>query len=291
MSAMLAAALDYARQGLPVLPLWGLLDARSDDGRLLCRCGRLDCKRGKHPLHKLVPHGSLQATTHEPTIKHFWGVVAPEANIGIATGPHAIGLDVDPREGGKEKLEELTAKHGPLPQTPRARTGGGGDHYLFQPPADTEVRNFQGGKRGAALNGIDLRGRGGLLVAAPSRHESGNSYEWIVTPRSMPIAPMPAWFATVFKPPRSAKMSPADWEKLIHDGADAGLRHPSLLKLAGHLLARRVDPHVVLELAHAYNEARCRPPKSRQEVFKIVNWCVTQKLPRQEHDRQEGSPT
>jgi hypothetical protein len=289
MSDMLNAALDYARQGLPVLPLWGLLDARSADGRLLCRCGKLDCKRGKHPMHKLVPHGSLQATTHEPTVKHFFGVVAPEANIGIATGAHAIGLDVDPREGGKEKLAELIARHGPLPQTWRARTGGGGDHYFFQPPAGVEVRNFQGGKRGAALNGLDLRGRGGLLVAAPSRHESGNSYEWIVTPRSMPIAPMPAWFATAFKPPRSARMSAADWEKLVRDGADDGMRHPSLLKLAGHLFARRVHPQVVLEIAHAYNEARCRPPKSRQEVFKIVNWCAGQQLPRQEHDRQEGS--
>jgi hypothetical protein len=45
MSNMLLAALDYARQGLPVLPLWGLLEARSADGRLLCRCGKLDCKR------------------------------------------------------------------------------------------------------------------------------------------------------------------------------------------------------------------------------------------------------
>jgi Bifunctional DNA primase/polymerase, N-terminal/Primase C terminal 1 (PriCT-1) len=285
---MLNAALDYARQGLPVLPLWGLLPVTSNDGRLLCRCGKLDCKRGKHPMHKLVRHGSLQATTHEPTVVHFWGVVAPEANVGIATGPHAVGLDVDPREGGREKLAELTAEHGPLPQTWRARTGGGGDHYLFRPVPDSEVRNFQAGKRGAPLNGLDLRGKGGLLVAAPSRHESGNAYRWIVTPRSMPIAPMPAWFGKVFKHPRSAKMTPEDWEKLVRNGADAGLRHPSLLKLTGHLLARRVDPHVVLEIAHAYNEARCRPPKTRQEVFKIVNWCAGQKLPR--CDEGEGSP-
>jgi hypothetical protein len=289
MSDMLAAALDYARQGLPVLPLWGLLDARSGDGRLLCRCGRLDCKRGKHPMHKLVPHGSLQATTHEPTVTHFWGVVAPEANIGIATGLRAIGLDVDPREGGREKLAELVVMHGPLPQTWRARTGGGGDHYFFRPPPDSEVKNFQGGKRGAPLNGLDLRGKGGLLVAAPSRHESGNNYQWIITPRSMPIAPMPAWFAKVFRQPRTAKMTAEDWEKLVRDGADAGLRHPSLLKLTGHLLSRNVDEFVVLEIAYAYNEARCRPPKSRQEVFKIVNWCAGQRLPRQRPDEESAA--
>jgi Bifunctional DNA primase/polymerase, N-terminal len=218
MSNMLDAALGYARQGLPVLPLWGLLDTRSADGRLLCRCGRLDCKRGKHPLHKLVRHGSLQATAHEPTVKHFWAM-APDANIG---------LDVDPREGGTEKLAELTARHGPLPETWHARTGSGGDHYYFQPPATTEVRNFQGGKRGAPLNGLDLRGRRGFLVAAPSRHESGNSYEWIIAPHSMPLAPMPAWFPAAFKQPRAAKMTPEDWAKLVREGADDGTRHPSL---------------------------------------------------------------
>ena len=79
--------------------------------------------------------------------------------------------------------------------------------------------------------------------------------------------------------PRAARMTAADWEKLIRDGAEAGLRHPSLAKLVGNLLARKVDPLAVLELAHAFNEARCRPPKPRQEVFKIVNWCAGQRLP------------
>jgi Bifunctional DNA primase/polymerase, N-terminal len=142
MSDILNAALDYAAQGLPVLPLWGLLPSRSADGRLLCRCGRLDCKRGKHPMAKLVRHGSLQATTHPPTIEHFWSV-APAANVGIATGPHAVGLDVDPREGGDAKLADLTAKHGPLPKAWHARTGSGGDHYFFQPPRNVEIRNFR----------------------------------------------------------------------------------------------------------------------------------------------------
>ncbi len=205
MSDLLNAALDYAGQGLPVLPLWGLLPTRDTDGRLLCRCGRIDCKRGKHPMSKLVRHGSLQATTHAPIIKHFWSL-APEANIGIATGAHAIGLDVDPREGGDEKLAEFEEKHGKLPDTWRARTGGGGDHYFFKPPADAEVHNFQGGKRGAPFNGLDLRGKGGLLVAAPSMHESGNAYRWIVPPRSTPLAEMPPWLLRL-KAPRAAKMT------------------------------------------------------------------------------------
>jgi hypothetical protein len=78
--------------------------------------------------------------------------------------------------------------------------------------------------------------------------------------------------------------------KLIRDGAVEGARHPSLLQLAGHLFARRVHPQVVLELANAYNEARCRPPKTRQEVFKIVNWCAGQQLPRQAAPAEKVTP-
>jgi bifunctional DNA primase/polymerase-like protein/primase-like protein len=275
---MLDAALDYAAQGLPVLPLWGLLPNRDATGKLICRCGKLDCKRGKHPMGNLIRHGSLQATTHEPMIRHLWSL-APEANVGIATGAHAVGLDVDPREGGNEKLAELERKYGGLPKTWRARTGGGGDHYFFRPPETVEIKNFQGGKRGTPFNGIDLRGKGGVLVAAPSLHESGNVYQWVVPPRAVPIAPMPEWLVRALRRPRAAKMTAADWETLIREGAEAGLRHPSLAKLVSHLLSRNIHPQAVLELAHAFNEARCRPPKSRSEVFKIVNWCAGQRLP------------
>jgi Primase C terminal 1 (PriCT-1) len=92
---------------------------------------------------------------------------------------------------------------------------------------------------------------------------------------------MPTWLIEVLKKAPTPKLTSKQWEELVHDGAETGLRHPSILKLVGHLLARKVHPQVVLELAHAYNEARCRPPKSPAEVFKIVNWCAGQQLARE----------
>ena len=37
-------------------------------------------------------------------------------------------LDVDPRNGGDARLEKLQEMHGPLPDTWKVATGGGGSH-------------------------------------------------------------------------------------------------------------------------------------------------------------------
>jgi hypothetical protein len=51
------------------------------------------------------------------------------------------------------------------------RTGGGGWHLLYAPTGL--------GNRVGLLAGVDWRGRGGLVVAPPSRHPSGHAYRWV----------------------------------------------------------------------------------------------------------------
>ncbi len=94
-------------------------------------------------------------------------------------------LDVDPKNGGDESLAALVAQHGPLPATVEASTGGGGRHFLFRP--DARVR-CSAGRLG---HGLDVRGRGGYVVAPPSVHPSGCRYRWVV--RDVPLAPWPPW--------------------------------------------------------------------------------------------------
>jgi Bifunctional DNA primase/polymerase, N-terminal len=74
------------------------------------------------------------------------------------------------------------------------------------------------------------------------------------------------------------KRTGQQWAELVRDGADVNLRHPRLLSLVGHLLNHYVDPRVVLELAQAWNLARCRPPKPEREVYELVNWCAGREL-------------
>ena len=81
---------------------------------------------------------------------------------------------------------------GSLPRTLTARTGGGGLHLIYAHPG-WELRNTAGRLPGVSepLPGLDLRGDGGYVVAAPSRHRSGATYTW--TDPAAPVAATPTW--------------------------------------------------------------------------------------------------
>lgn len=91
----------------------------------------------------------------------------------MATGARSglVVIDVDPARGGEESLARLQSLMGSLPRTLTARTGGGGLHLYYRHPG-VELCNTAGRLPGVAeeLPGVDLRGDGGYVVAAPSRH-------------------------------------------------------------------------------------------------------------------------
>jgi predicted P-loop ATPase len=105
-----------------------------------------------------------------------------------------VVLDVDPRNGGDETLEDLRAKHGALPETPGSLTGGGGAHHLFAYPADVSKV-----KSGAIGRGLDCKADGGYIVAPPSLHASGRSYHWeaLSMPEDVALAPLPDYLAAL----------------------------------------------------------------------------------------------
>ncbi len=91
-----------------------------------------------------------------------------ENNIGIVTGSISgiTVLDCDSTEA-----EALARKMG-LPTTLTVKTGRGRHFYFKYEPG---TRNFQ--KRDD-LPGIDLRSDGGYVVAPPSVHPNGSTYEF-----------------------------------------------------------------------------------------------------------------
>ena len=96
----LQRALQYARYGLHVLPVYGF----TKDGHCACEAGK-NCKRpGKHPRTK---NGVHDATTNPSQIKKWWGKW-PNANIGIAAGKVSdiIVVDIDPRHNGTKTLKK-----------------------------------------------------------------------------------------------------------------------------------------------------------------------------------------
>jgi Bifunctional DNA primase/polymerase, N-terminal len=163
MVSLAASALALAQRGLPVFPC---------------------VPRDKLPA---IRGGFYSATTNPETMKRLWRIA--DRNVGVPTG--AVSgfwvLDIDGADGAAN-LEILLCKHGPLPQTREAITGGGGRHLLFKytGPIQTTV--------GRIAPGIDTRGDGGYIVAPPSIHPNGRAYVWKSYDQ---IAIAPDWLVTL----------------------------------------------------------------------------------------------
>jgi hypothetical protein len=176
-------ALLYDAHGLRVFPVVRLI--RDDDGRR-CSCPRgAECgDPGKHPLQS----GWRDALV---SIGRLWGL-GGAWNVGIETGAVSgiVVIDVDPRHGGDETLTKLEAEHGALPGTWRFLTGGGGVHIIFRHPG-----GYIKSRTGAVGSGLDCKADGGLIVAPPSLHLSGNRYRIAEGhhPDHAPLAPLPGW--------------------------------------------------------------------------------------------------
>jgi hypothetical protein len=176
------AAVGYASRGIPVLPLHYPLPHRNDLQLLIsdqqpssavgagCSCLDPGCGQpGKHPLGSLVPHGVKDATCNRARLLAWW-TRHPQANIGLATGHRFDVLDID-GPAGTHAIRTLAAEHGLQSSGPLVRTGGGGWHFYLAPTGLGNVRP-------AGLEHVDWRGRGGYVIAPPSRHASGHPYRW-----------------------------------------------------------------------------------------------------------------
>lgn len=137
--------------------------------------------RSKEPYPKT--RGLLDASTDPEQIRKWWGI-APDSNIGLRPSPGVVVVDVDPRHDGDKTLAALEAKHGALPETLLAYTGGGGLHAFFLVPEGLAWPK-------ELAHGIDLKGHRGYVLAAPSVHpDTGEAYRWL---NQLPIAPAPPW--------------------------------------------------------------------------------------------------
>src|SRR5262249_58193398 len=156
-------------------PLWWPV---THNGQTVCACGRLCGKQAaKHPHGKLAPHGPNSATDDPDVIERWFGLAVPNANLAVCTDKLVV-IDIDPRHGGDESLRALEREHGELPLTWRSLTGGGGEHIIFKAPDNVTISSFSAeneikwGREPPLGPGIDVRARGGHLVAPPPRPTS-----------------------------------------------------------------------------------------------------------------------
>ena len=192
--------LDWARfyysLGWSVIPSHRALKA--DDGSLVCSCAQgAGCvSKGKHPALAWTQFQRERATLAQ--LEAWFGPGGPFRgySIGLITGAVSgfFVVDVDTGQGkpGADTIRNLQLVHDDLPPTVTARTGGGGLHYLMRHPGGdvtiVTARNVLG-------PGVDIRGDGGFIVAAPSMHASGRFYLWDEHshPKNTPLAEAPGW--------------------------------------------------------------------------------------------------
>lgn len=230
-------ALDIAGRGYRILPL---------------------AAKGKIPC---TNHGYKDAS-FDPEVINSWWVQRPEANIGLVVGELSgiCVLDVDPRNGGVNSLEKLQERFGALPKTVTVNTGGGGQHYYYKYDKRFYVpREYS--------KGLDIK-KSGYVVAPPSIHPSGKTYEWAsgLALGEVEIAPVPQWLLR--EGPDGNGEARSDLLELL-EGVPQGKRNDAMASLAGHLFARGMQLAEVHQFAHLVNEKN-NPPLHAQEVFNVV---------------------
>lgn len=245
------AALRYAELGIPVFPTWW-----TEDG--ICACGVACDSPGKHPL---TASGFKDATSNSDTVRRWWKRY-PKANVAGVCGKESghVVLDVDPRHGGDGSFSKLEKKHGPLPPSPRAKTGGDGSHFFFAHPGGT-VPPAVGFRPG-----LDLRGDGSYVLLPPSGHVSGGVYAWEVALKDMEAPLVPAWLLKVAESRPARKKASLGKEEPIPEGH----RNVAMASLAGHLRRAGASEVALLAQLHEENAARCHPPLSDAELEAIA---------------------
>ena len=133
----------YAAQGLPVFP---------------CMPGE------KRPA---TAHGFKDATTDPAQVEAWWAHM-PAANIGLPTGHSFDVIDIDDVGALDQVIAFIRDGHIPAP-TGLATTPRG--YHVYIPATGL-------GNSTNVIPGVDYRGIGGYVLAAPSRLADGGKYRW-----------------------------------------------------------------------------------------------------------------
>lgn len=227
-----------------------------------CTCGRKDCSSiGKHP----IPPKWQEVTSKAPDSIKAWWRAFKNPNVGVVTGKASgvVVLDIDPRHGGMDTLDDLQVKYGKLPDTATVETGSGGLHFYYRDPGGLRNGANVGGK------GIDFRADNGFVVGPGSEHSSGGIYDWYdeQTPDEVGFAPLPKFlYDLVYKPPVQVVKNGATTGTRVSEGG----RNVFLAGLAGAIRNKGCGYKTILAALVEANIELCNPPLPDEEVMIIA---------------------
>jgi putative DNA primase/helicase len=219
----------------------------------------------KYPIGKDWKHLQNQMATIEELEAMISDVPEDKVNICIFTGKISdlIVVDIDDEQG----YEELK-KHGiELPETLTVSTGRGYHHY-YRYSEDANIKTLAG-----VLEKVDIRAKGGLVVAPPSLHASGRQYKFVN--EGTEIAEFPKDFATKMKElakttsSTEKKLTSTGREELLANRLKKGNRDQTLISVAGKLRMLGLSEEAILGALKLENR-RSSEPLPESQVHKVV---------------------
>jgi hypothetical protein len=197
-------------------------------------------------MSALLDAAVAYATRGIPVYPVHWPRRIP-GGAGLATGIVFDALDID-GPAGLTALRQLAGTVDLRFPGPLVATGGGGWHHWFTPTG-------LGNRPPRGLNHVDWRGRGGCVLAPPSRHICGRTYRWLRSLDQTPLPEVPAALRARLHPDRVFPTRPARTA-----GPD----------LAGHPYGRRVQADELAALGRATPGQRNRT--LNRTAFKVYRY-------------------
>lgn len=237
-------ALSYLAKGLTVIPVKGRYGKSLDEA--------------KRPL---VQWQKWQGRKPDDNVVKGWFAQKPDADLGLLTGPTngILALDIDGERGYK------SLEHKELPDTWINLTRRG-QHHIYK--WDDRLNSVATTKVGI-LDGVDIRGKGGYIVAPPSVGVGDFEYKWKegYSPSSRDLANPPEWLVQLLLESAAKEYADApevtvdNWLVQIKEGvAEGENRHKAMTKLASFYMSRGIPEDDVVTLMLSWNE-KCKPPK------------------------------
>jgi predicted P-loop ATPase len=226
-----------------------------------------------HPQTKrpMTPHGCKDAKKDVGAIKAWWRRW-PDAGVGIATGSASnlvvIDEDIDENRGidGRDSVREWERAHGALPDTVMAITGRGGYHLYFHYTGDDI------GNRAGILEGVDVRGEGGYVIAPPSIHPNGTEYQWEYHPEDYELSEVTDTIREFLQPKEREKTGESFH---LPERIERGCRNETLYKLACSMQAQGLPDSAIRAAVEESNDALCDEPLDSKEIDLIVRSALT----------------
>lgn len=224
--------------------------------------------RDKRPL---VPWKNFQTTMPTLELIREWWEHTPDANVALVLGRGRFAVDLD---GGPD-AEALLADAGiALPEdAPRSRTGSGFHVFMtsFSPVPDRVGLLSTNG----AKPQVDIRGVG-IVVAPPSIHPNGKTYEWLTPLVSQPPRGPLALMDLIARHAEPHRDAPAEqgssrfWVADALRGVGEGQRDQTCTRLAGYFLKKGIPAEAVIAILSESFGRACTPPFSHRDVEKCV---------------------